>query len=224
MSQTGPKSRGNRLAVSGHVQWQPGDTVYARYVVDKSRERGDPARWWYEPWWVIRVGPRRLFVSNLDDDDDAMRGYVARWHLEEQGWGIVYGSWQTVKAIVFAEWSEEYVRYRLHHEAPEAGKTFNPNTLGGQMRLDRRIDALAVLGLPVTADEATIKSTYRRLAMELHPDRGGSGEAFVRLQSAYERLTKEWRPSLWELVEEAERRVRAERGRGSAGPDGMPGA
>ena len=37
------------------------------------------------------------------------------------------------------------------------------------------------------------KRAYRTLALRLHPDQGGSHEAFIRLQAAYERAAKSWR-------------------------------
>ncbi|HFD79489.1 MAG TPA: molecular chaperone DnaJ [Gammaproteobacteria bacterium] len=46
--------------------------------------------------------------------------------------------------------------------------------------LEGREGALAELGLQDPVDDATIKATWRRLAMEHHPDRGGDG---VRLQA-----------------------------------------
>lgn len=52
---------------------------------------------------------------------------------------------------------------------------------------DRR-EALAVLRLAPSADEATVKRAYRRLARDLHPDRGGDADRFHELQRAYEVL------------------------------------
>lgn len=49
-------------------------------------------------------------------------------------------------------------------------------------RYDRRADALAVLELPENADADAIRRQYRRLAMRLHPDRGGDG---ARLQAVH---------------------------------------
>jgi hypothetical protein len=40
-------------------------------------------------------------------------------------------------------------------------------------RRDQRAEALAALGLSDPVDDATIKRTYRELAMRHHPDRGG---------------------------------------------------
>ncbi|KAH7129234.1 hypothetical protein EDB81DRAFT_808913 [Dactylonectria macrodidyma] len=54
------------------------------------------------------------------------------------------------------------------------------------------VDYYAVLGVPYTADEATIKSAYRRLAHLKHPDKNGdtpeSTAEFQLLQSAYATL------------------------------------
>jgi len=47
-----------------------------------------------------------------------------------------------------------------------------------------------VLGLARTADEALIRKTYRRLALETHPDKNPEGEErFKKIAWAYELLT-----------------------------------
>lgn len=45
-------------------------------------------------------------------------------------------------------------------------------------------DPFAVLGLPATADEATIAAARRRLAKQAHPDAGGSVDAMQRINDA----------------------------------------
>ncbi|WP_248518148.1 J domain-containing protein [Salinarchaeum laminariae] len=45
-----------------------------------------------------------------------------------------------------------------------------------------------VLGVQPDADEATVRSAYRELLMEHHPDQGGSTEQFLRIKNAYERI------------------------------------
>lgn len=45
---------------------------------------------------------------------------------------------------------------------------------------------LAILGLQPGATQPEIKRAYKRLAAKAHPDGGGSHEAFIRLQAAYE--------------------------------------
>lgn len=49
-------------------------------------------------------------------------------------------------------------------------------------------EALRQLGLDEKADLAKIKSRYRRLASEHHPDKGGDPEEFRRIREAYEAL------------------------------------
>jgi hypothetical protein len=39
----------------------------------------------------------------------------------------------------------------------------------------------------------TAKRAYRMLALRLHPDQGGSHEAFIRLKNAYDRAAAAWR-------------------------------
>lgn len=57
-------------------------------------------------------------------------------------------------------------------------------------RIDGREDALATLGLEDPVDNATIRKTYRRLAMEHHPDRGGDNETFQHISAAASLLLK----------------------------------
>lgn len=50
------------------------------------------------------------------------------------------------------------------------------------------IDPYVLLGVERDADEAAIKSAYRKVAKAAHPDSGGDAEQFARLQTAYELL------------------------------------
>lgn len=50
-------------------------------------------------------------------------------------------------------------------------------------------DPHEVLGVPPEADQATVRSAYRRLLKEHHPDHGGSTERFIRVREAYEALS-----------------------------------
>ncbi|TPW33103.1 J domain-containing protein [Martelella alba] len=50
------------------------------------------------------------------------------------------------------------------------------------------IDPYEVLGLERSADEKAIRTAYRRLAKEAHPDSGGDEEQFARLQASYDLL------------------------------------
>lgn len=52
--------------------------------------------------------------------------------------------------------------------------------------------AMQILGLKTKCSVASALKMYRRLALERHPDLGGSQEAFVELTDAYNLLTKEF--------------------------------
>ena len=54
----------------------------------------------------------------------------------------------------------------------------------GRVRQGKREQALSVLGLEDPVDDATIRRTYRRLAMEHHPDRGGEHERLQVINEA----------------------------------------
>lgn len=199
------KSEQAAVAVTSHVQWERGQVVYARWCNDDSKPKGDPARYWYEPWWIVKVGPKRLLVEDAFGDQ---RGYVRRDFLESTGWDLVYGPWKTPKGAIYAEWSEDYVRYRLYREERQAGKRLDPETIGGYLRTERRRESLEVLGLPLDADPVAIKAAYRQLAMTTHPDKGGDASRFIQIQNAYRALSQDWNPTLMELLREVERRVR----------------
>ncbi|MCD1636322.1 J domain-containing protein [Martelella mediterranea] len=50
------------------------------------------------------------------------------------------------------------------------------------------IDPYEVLGIDRDCDSETVRAAYRRLAKEAHPDSGGDGERFARLQASYDLL------------------------------------
>jgi len=55
---------------------------------------------------------------------------------------------------------------------------------------DQRAGALSELGLSDPVDDATIKNTYRKLAMQHHPDRGGDTERLQAINAAVSVLLK----------------------------------
>ena len=50
------------------------------------------------------------------------------------------------------------------------------------------MDPHAVLGVPPTASPEEVAATYRRLAKEWHPDRGGGDERMAQINAAYDLL------------------------------------
>lgn len=82
-----------------------------------------------------------------------------------------------------------YLDWRnLTQESPESVQSlidgFWKRLLGEQ----KSPAALRELGLDENADQATIKSRYRQLASEHHPDKGGDPDEFRKIREAYEAL------------------------------------
>jgi curved DNA-binding protein len=49
-------------------------------------------------------------------------------------------------------------------------------------------DPYSILGIDKNASDNEIKSAYRKLAKEHHPDRGGDGEKFAKINAAYDSI------------------------------------
>lgn len=47
-----------------------------------------------------------------------------------------------------------------------------------------------ILGLRANASPEVIKAAYRKLVMKYHPDKGGSNQMFMKIQTAYDELNK----------------------------------
>jgi len=63
------------------------------------------------------------------------------------------------------------------------------NSRASVRRLRRR-SALAFMGLTPGASQDEVQQRYKRMALEMHPDKGGDAERFQQLQDMKERLTK----------------------------------
>jgi DnaJ-class molecular chaperone len=63
-----------------------------------------------------------------------------------------------------------------------------------------RLSPYEVLGLTKAASQAEIKSKFKKLAMQHHPDRGGSAEKFKELNEAYEILSDEQRRRVYDMT------------------------
>jgi DnaJ-domain-containing protein 1 len=58
------------------------------------------------------------------------------------------------------------------------------------LAIDERLEALQILELSADAPWETIKQTYRRLAAQHHPDKGGDPARFRAIRGAYEILLR----------------------------------
>lgn len=50
--------------------------------------------------------------------------------------------------------------------------------------------AFSILGISPTSNRETIKSAYRKLVKQHHPDHNGNPQMFIKIQKAYEELTQ----------------------------------
>ena len=67
--------------------------------------------------------------------------------------------------------------------------TWNSNSV-------KSVSPYEILGLPTTAQPQEIDIAYRKLLMKVHPDHGGSTEAFLRVKQAREVLIAQSNPDL----------------------------
>jgi DnaJ-domain-containing protein 1 len=65
---------------------------------------------------------------------------------------------------------------------------------GRYLAIDRRLEALTVLGLPADARWAQVRAVYRRLIAQHHPDKGGDPSQFRSIREAYEILLRCYAP------------------------------
>merc|ERR1711920_1125365 len=64
------------------------------------------------------------------------------------------------------------------------------DSVNGNLKCLQKRSALAFLGLPPDSTENDINKMYKKMALELHPDKGGDPEKFQELQEMKERLTE----------------------------------
>merc|ERR1712203_770295 len=58
------------------------------------------------------------------------------------------------------------------------------------MKALQKRSALAFLGLPPDSSDNDVSKMYKKMALELHPDKGGDPEKFQELQEMKERLNE----------------------------------
>ena len=88
-----------------------------------------------------------------------------------------YLDWENFDRTGAADVAEMLARFQRRYLAP-----------------DERREALRTLELPADAPWETIKRTYRRLAAQHHPDRGGDPVRFRAIRGAYEYLLSRFLP------------------------------
>jgi hypothetical protein len=99
------------------------------------------------------------------------------------------GATSTHAVLVEHEMPGAHLGRRLPFETPEVSDDDEEDEAvgpGDRADGDGEVDgAYAVLGLAPGADEGRVREAYRERVKEVHPDHGGSREAFRRVQDAY---------------------------------------
>jgi len=80
-------------------------------------------------------------------------------------------------------------RRRAEEQARERSQRPPPPPPRSPRQVQDELDA-ALFGVSVDVTQAELKRAYRRAALEAHPDRGGSHQRMVDVNTAYERMAK----------------------------------
>jgi len=125
-------------------------------------------RLWYEEGLRLEISP---LSARLYDEPDAVAGEESALPHPEDPLRSYYLDWQHLEHT-----SAEDVRRLLEGFAQACA---DPGS---------RRQAYVTLGLEPGASGAEVRSRYRQLAAQLHPDKGGDSEAFIEVRRAYELL------------------------------------
>ncbi len=123
----------------------------------------------WQQGWLLEVSPLRIAIHLASENaGESLPGFN-----QDQALRDYYLDWQQLRAT-----DEEGVNELLN---------------GFWQRFvseDQQYHSLQVLELPADADWAQIRSRYRQLAAEHHPDRGGEPQQFMAIREAYELLQR----------------------------------
>ena len=79
-------------------------------------------------------------------------------------------------------------------------------------------DLYSILGVSRTADTSEIRTSYKQLAKEHHPDKGGDAEKFKEISQAHEILSDDSKRKMYDMTGSTS----SDGGPGPGGPFGMP--
>ncbi len=92
-------------------------------------------------------------------------------------------------------WAKAWLRILRGEPAWPSKASREPQTRGARDHVSesRDVSIWARLGVTREVSEEELKAAYRKRALETHPDRGGSDEAFRRVVLAYEEASRRLR-------------------------------
>jgi len=137
----------------------------------------------------------RAYLQAIDEpfaEDHFVEGQHVAFYLPKRDVAITFDARayyriarsETNPVLVEHEMPGSVLGARLPFEVPDV--EFGPPL---SRRRDPTIAAFRELGVPIDATLREIKRAYRRRVKEVHPDQGGSEDAFRRLREAYTTAT-----------------------------------
>jgi len=110
--------------------------------------------------------------------------------------GLIVGALLTLRGLAVAGIPIITAALGFLGVALRGGKSGGPGAGGGADQGDRRStkmsrkEAAEILGVPIDADEATVRAAYRKIMKQVHPDAGGNDALAARVQDARDVLLK----------------------------------
>ncbi len=124
--------------------------------------------YWEEDGTQLNISATRIFLRKCTGGDtsvhpstDNSNAKLKEYYLEWSN--LIEMSQQSVEQLLDEFWIKYYA-------------------------IDKRSDALKLLGLSAQASHKEIKTKFKNLAARHHPDKGGDADTFIQIRNAYEIL------------------------------------
>lgn len=124
--------------------------------------------YWEEGRARLHISATRIYLKKCTDGDtsihpsaDNSNAKLKEYYLEWSN--LIEMSQQSVEQLLDEFWIKYYA-------------------------VDKRSDALKLLGLSTQANHKEIKTKFKNLAAKHHPDKGGDADTFIQIRKAYEIL------------------------------------
>lgn len=143
---------------------------------------------------VRRRADVRNYLGGIGEEfleRDVVHGEVVDFHLPRRNVAITFDA-----QVYFSLADADTYAVLYEHEMPihHLGRRLPFEVPGGGPSIDNAADpagdgsvdvAFAELGIDRTTDERAVRAAYRERIKDVHPDQGGSKEAFGRVREAY---------------------------------------
>ncbi|MFY0677190.1 MAG: DnaJ domain-containing protein [Neptuniibacter sp.] len=124
--------------------------------------------YWEKDKALLHISATRIYLKKTTDGDtsvhlstDNSNAKLKEYYLEWNN--LIEMSQQSVEQLLDEFWIKYYA-------------------------IDKRSDALNLLGLSAQANHKEIKTKFKNLAARHHPDKGGDADTFIQIRKAYEIL------------------------------------